>query len=352
MRLAALLLVLSLPGALLAAQESPPGASKAVGDEIEDVVVFKNGDRLTGDIKRLERGRITFENDALGTVEIAWVDISRIASVETFEVETVDGTDYFGALPEPDADERLRVSGAEGIVVLEAHTIIRLTPIESSWLSRLGGSLSLGYNFTKANRTSQLSFDATVNQTTRKHNRSLSLSGLLTDREDSARTRRFDASFSNRRDLQEPLFFESLAAAQSNEELGLDLRLLAGTGIGRTFIQKPDRSLALSAGFALSQEQASRSGPSETSWEGFLLMRMGRFWVHDPEIDLDFGLVVFPGISPSGGFRAELDASVRREVVHSLFLSMSVFESYDSDPLAKGAENSDYGAVTSLGWSF
>ena len=126
--------------------------------------MFKNGDRLTGDIKGLERGRITFKNDAVGTIQIAWIDIARIASADTFEVETLDGRNYFGALPEPEVDERLTVSGEEGALDLEARTVIRLTPIESSWLSRLGGSLSLGYTFTQADQTSQFNLDTMVDQ--------------------------------------------------------------------------------------------------------------------------------------------------------------------------------------------
>ena len=37
----------------------------------EDVVVFANGDRLTGEIRRLDRGRLSFKTDATGTIGVA-----------------------------------------------------------------------------------------------------------------------------------------------------------------------------------------------------------------------------------------------------------------------------------------
>ncbi len=348
---AALLLILGPPTAL-SGEEPPAGAAAAAGDKIEDVVFLKNGDRVTGEVKRLERGRLTLKTDSLGTVQIAWLDVARVASAETFEIETLDGTDYYGVLAEPEADDRLRVSGAEISIDLEAETVIRLTPIESSWLSRLDGSLTLGYTLTQADQTSQLSFATKIDQTTRKYRRSLDVSTIVTARDEAETTSYWNASFSNRRDLKPRTFFENLVKAQGNEELELDLRLLASAGYGWTLIQKSDRSLSFSTGLALSQEEAREKGLSETAWEGLILLRANRFWVHDPEIDLDLELALFPAISPSGGFRAELDASLTRELVNDLFLSISAFDFYDSDPLTRGATKNDYGLVTSIGWSF
>ncbi len=35
-----------------------------------DVVIFKNGDRLTGEVKSLERGRLRFKTEATDTIGI------------------------------------------------------------------------------------------------------------------------------------------------------------------------------------------------------------------------------------------------------------------------------------------
>ena len=51
------------------------------------------------------------------------------------------------------------------------------------------------------------------------------------------------------------------------------------------------------------------------------------------------------------GWRGNLDVSLRREIISDLFFDISFYESYDSAP-PSGAETTDYGIVTSLGYKF
>ena len=45
-----------------------------------DVVTLVNGDRLTGEIKGLEQGKLSFKTDATGTITIEW---DKIATLQT-----------------------------------------------------------------------------------------------------------------------------------------------------------------------------------------------------------------------------------------------------------------------------
>ena len=45
-----------------------------------DVVILKNGDRITGEIKGLDLGILTLKTDWMGTVEIEWDNIERVKS--------------------------------------------------------------------------------------------------------------------------------------------------------------------------------------------------------------------------------------------------------------------------------
>ena len=51
-----------------------------------DIIVFKNGDKLTGEIKSLKRGRLSFNTDATGTISIEWAQISHIESLQNIQV--------------------------------------------------------------------------------------------------------------------------------------------------------------------------------------------------------------------------------------------------------------------------
>ena len=43
-----------------------------------DVVTLLNGDRITGEIVELNRGRLELKTDDAGTIEIEWDNIARI----------------------------------------------------------------------------------------------------------------------------------------------------------------------------------------------------------------------------------------------------------------------------------
>ena len=59
--------------------------------EKTDVVYLNNGDRITGEAKSLERGKLEFKTDHMGTVYIEWEDIAEIISTTGQSVELANG---------------------------------------------------------------------------------------------------------------------------------------------------------------------------------------------------------------------------------------------------------------------
>ena len=50
--------------------------------------------------------------------------------------------------------------------------------------------------------------------------------------------------------------------------------------------------------------------------------------------------------------RVEFNAQAKREIVRDFYLSLSIFDSYDSrDPSTQQSKN-DWGPVLSIGWTF
>ena len=56
-----------------------------------DVVFLKNGDRVTGEVRSLDRGILEFSTDHMGTVYIEWSDIREIVSATGEAVELTSG---------------------------------------------------------------------------------------------------------------------------------------------------------------------------------------------------------------------------------------------------------------------
>src|SRR5690606_8136846 len=56
-----------------------------------DVIVLVNGDRLTGEVKGLERGKLSFKTDATGTIQVEWDKVASLQSGQYLQVELTSG---------------------------------------------------------------------------------------------------------------------------------------------------------------------------------------------------------------------------------------------------------------------
>jgi hypothetical protein len=98
-----------------------------------DIVHLKNGDRLTGEIKGLARGKLTLLTDAVGTVAVEWSEIDRVKSEFLFEVETEAGGRFFGLI-QPSSDQgKMDVEELAGTTTLEQARVVEITPIEETF---------------------------------------------------------------------------------------------------------------------------------------------------------------------------------------------------------------------------
>src|SRR5215471_12086566 len=67
--------------------------------ESTDVIVMKNGDHLTGEIKGLNAGVLYVSMKyILGTSSVEWSDVASVESKQLFLVKTEDGSVYTGTL--------------------------------------------------------------------------------------------------------------------------------------------------------------------------------------------------------------------------------------------------------------
>jgi hypothetical protein len=71
----------------------------------DDVVIMKNGDRITGTVKKLNNGNLEIDPPYTGTNFIVeWKNVERIESTANFIVQTSDG-DYVTGSVRTDPDE-------------------------------------------------------------------------------------------------------------------------------------------------------------------------------------------------------------------------------------------------------
>jgi len=321
--------------------------------EKTDIVYMLNGDRVTCEIKNLERGRLKVSTDSMSTVYIEWKDIARVSSSALYIIEMEDGSRVEGRLADSDAEGQLLLRTEDKEQLVSMATVVWLDPLklDARIIKRWDGSVSAGFDMTKANDNTSLS--ASFDARRRAETFLLNLNASVYSRSQTGTDDSFRAKVGGvyRGLLEDRWYWAGLGNLERNDELGIDLRTLAGAGYGR-FLTQTGRTLwSVTGGLAVVNEQRAGEEAAETSVESFFSMDYEFFTYDTPKTTLTTSLTVFPSLTDGGRVRANLDFALRRELVKDLFIELSVYDSYDSRPPEDGTEN-DYGIVTSLGYTF
>jgi hypothetical protein len=319
-----------------------------------DVIVFDNGDRLTGEVKGLDRGRLSFDTDATGTISIEWARLQSVESRQVLHVELTSGMRYVGQSVAASAPGKLRVAlhDTSATQDLEFADVVRIDPIDQgSLLARLDGYLTAGYDYTKANNLQTFTFTAGLSRRDDRVLRSLDGSTTITSQDTVEDSNRYDATASARRFLANRRFYQGFLAFEGNDELGLDFRTSLGGAYGTYVVQSSRQEWAVLGGLAAIRENFATRDTAE-SLEAILGMQYSFFRFHDPEANVDASLYVLPSLTESGRVRSEAKLRSRYELVTDLFFEISLYGSYDTDADQEADSKSDYGVTTSLGYSF
>ena len=339
--------------AFVAAAVFLAGAPVAVAAPKTDVVVMVNGDRLTGEVKGLERGKLSFKTDATGTIEIEWDKVARLQTTQYVQVELTSGSRHAGRVPTAEADGRLLVKPLKDSPGrdLALADVVRIAPIERGGLTeRLDGYVSAGYDYAKSTGIQQLTFSGGLETRDERRQWALDGSSTLTQQREVEDTERFDLSGAYRHFLAGRSFAQGFVTLEGNDELGLDLRTTVGAAYGHFVLQDRVQEWATYGGVALTREDYDTE--TEENVEAVLGTQYWLFVYDSPEASLDARLNVFPSLTDFGRIRSDGRLRARIELVSDLFWELSLYGTYDTDPGDEARSPSDYGVVTSLGYTF
>ena len=319
-----------------------------------DVVTLVNGDRITGEIKGLEHNRLRFSTDHLGTIYVEWDKIEQLVSDQYLLLERSDGTRHYGQLVAGarDAELLVRRDSQGRAEVVAMASIVRAEPIiGGDLIDRLDGYVSAGFDVAKANDRRSLDFAVGLSSRTRIREWTIDGSANLTDDGADDTSERYELQGAWHRFWRNRDFWQGFGGLERNTELDLNLRTLLGAGYGRYFVQSNSAEWVSGAGLAYTHEYYA-GGEILDSVEAVLVTAFSIFRHDFPETDIGGSLAVLPSLTESGRVRAEADLRAKYEFVDDLYFELKLYGSYDSAPPLESAEQSDYGIVTSLGYSF
>lgn len=324
----------------------------AIARDKTDILVLRNGDRITGEVVKLEYGKLTFKTSDIGTLSVEWTAVATLDSRYTFDVESVSGVHYFGTLEPTSNGESIIVAHSPMPVELSPLTIARIAQLEKGWLARISGSLSLGYNFTKSSDITVLTghFDAAYRARTLAMG--LRMDSTSTTSPEEGTLDRSSIAFNYQWLRPKRRFWAGLSSFERNEELGIEGRLQLGGGRGYYFRQGASSEVSGILGVVANQEWVTGTANSQQSLEGLLGVTWRVFQFKSPETSLTSSAALFPSFTEAHRYRANFNLSLRREIIENFFLDLSTYYDYDSEPPSDASAKDDYGVVTSVGYSF
>lgn len=314
----------------------------------KDTLVLTNGDRIFGDVKKLDRGVLNFGTPySSGDLRIKWKKVESVTSVKKFLITARNGNRYkVDVLGASRAHDTLVLKGVNGFFDLE--DIVSIKPLKSGFMSRLNASLSFGYNFTKASNLSQLSMAGSLGYTSDYYSIGTTFNSVRSSQDKVKEIQRTQGELSFNYFLKWDNYLIFQSEYLSNSEQKLKLRMTNKLGFGNYFIHNNQMFFTGNLGIAWNNEVYEEDvDENRNSGEAFAALEVNFFDYN--KFSLVSGITAYPSLTEKGRFRTDFKLDLKYDLPLDLFLKFGFNYNYDNKPV-EGASYDDYVLRTTLGW--
>jgi putative salt-induced outer membrane protein YdiY len=312
-----------------------------------DVLVLKNGDRITGEIKRIWDAEITIEPDYSDEVTVDVPAVDHIESERDFEIELNDGREVVGKLSGADAQGNQIVSTAEAELAAPLAEFFELDEPEDDfdWESNVEFSASLNSGNTDSANT-KLKADTTLKLSDHRHIGEITLfreelSGVTTQDQDLFK---YDYNWL----FRDPWFFSAKLTFERDPIIELDERIIVSAGIGLDVWNTPRQELSIQIGVGGQTEEIGlvRTESGVATWS----LRYRQDFFSD-DLELYHNNSVTSNISGRTNTSYKTTTGLRYEITDLLYANLSLDYDYETDPVDT-AEPEDVALLVGVGVEF
>jgi hypothetical protein len=331
-----------------------------------DVLVMRNGDRITCEIKKLDSGILVVDLDYVdGSIDVDWLKVARIESKALFIVQLQDGTVYSGNIvtmdalpgvplkleirPEPDLNDVI----PKGPLTVTQGEVVRITQTSANFWERFSGNITLGALYAKGNNSTQYSLSSALGYERTRWAARAQYNSNLSSTSGAPTTTRNQVDLSLARFLRnERYFYTGTAEFLQSSVQGIELQTNLGLSLG-VFLKNTNRmrfAALAGLGYQKTHFVSPDSEPNITNATvGILSSRLEMFRFKKMRLDLSGS--VFPALRGSDRVFSKTNATYYLKIFGKVDWNFSFYGSWDTQPppLFQG---SDYGTSTGLSWSF
>ncbi len=327
--------------------------------EKTDVLIMKNGDRMTCEVKGLDGGVLYVAFDYIdGTAAVDWSKVARLESEQPFIVKIENGAVYTGKLrttetsPERPVKIEVAETPAQG-TVLDRSQIVQMMETSDRFWQRFSGEVGFGAIYTKGNQSTQYTLSSQALYARERWSAKGGFSSTLSSSTGASASTRNSLDLSFRHLIsRNNWFYSGLGSFLQSSEEGIDRQSSLGGGVGRYLRNTNRTSIALLAGLAW----------QNTKYEQTIVpvgkQNVAAAMVHTEirlfkfsKTNLDATATLLPAISDPGRIRFDTNSSYYIKIVSNLKWNFSFYGNWDNRP-PPGFSGSDYGTSVGLSWTF
>jgi putative salt-induced outer membrane protein YdiY len=321
-----------------------------------DTIIMKNGDRLTGEVKRLEQGVLYIETDYFsGSVGVDWMQVERVESTANYQVVLNDGRRLAGTISKVEEqaapDKDFKVLAPELDARVSGRDVVEIESQKKTFWTQLKGSINFGYSFTSGNNQSSLSTAANAEYTAGRWAAGVNYNASYSGQSGGTTTNLFQVQAAGERFLNRNSFVLGLSDFLHSSQQDLNLRTTLGGGYGRYLIRTNQNELRWLIGtdYTHARYQSQLAQPTQQNVE---LLVGGEYRLfHFDRYAVQSQFLVFPGMSDFGRVRFTANNTLTVKLSNNFHLNFSFWDNFDSRPPLNAQKNAA-GLSTGLGWTF
>ncbi len=324
-----------------------------------DVLVMKNGDRFTCEIKGLSAGVLSVKLDYVdGTISVQWSQVAHLESNRLFLVKTESGTVYTGKISTtgesgdpPIKIELTETTGKE--VEVPQRKIINLNQTSEGFWHRFDGAINTGSLYSKGNQSFQYNVSSQVAYNRERWSSQASFNSSIASNSGSATSTRNQIDLGAMKLLRWNNWFYAgdVSFLQSSvQEIRLQTTL--DGGVGRYLKNTNRASVSVLGGFGWQNVNYTPNEVGQGTQDiavGFVSTDIKFFKFKKTNLDVSASLI--PALTEAGRVHFNTNAVYYIKIMSDLSWNFSFYGSWDSKPPSTFPK-SDYGTSAGLSWTF
>jgi uncharacterized protein DUF481 len=335
-------------------------AAPLLARDKSEVIIMRNGDRITCEIKGLDADTLFISVDyILSTQSVDWSKVDHVESKQLFIVKTQDGSVYSGTLstPETPGNRPIRIAilepAANAKVEVDKMKIIKMDETSSNFWQRFNGEIGMGVMYNKGNQSTQYSLNSEVNYPRPRWAANATVNSTLSSSTGTNPATRNQITMNVQRLLRwNNWYYAGLADFLQSSVQGIQLQTTLGGGVGRYLKNTNHATISVTGGVAwqrINYLETVVPAVTQDVTSALIGAQARVFWFN--KTTLTVGTYLLPALSEPGRVHYSLNTSYYVKLWSNLTWNISLYGNWDNRP-PPGFVGSDYGTSSGVSWTF